>query len=104
MAQYDGLAARYGGEEFCIILADNHHQNILNVAEEIRESIEKLHISNNIDDRDWLTVSIGVVVVDDKLADVEKFNFSDVLQHADEQLYLAKQAGRNTVRVAKFGD
>ena len=104
MAQYDGLAARYGGEEFCIILADNHHQNILNVAEEIRESIEKLHISNNIDDRDWLTVSIGVVVVDDKLADVEKYNFSDVLQHADEQLYLAKQAGRNTVRVAKFGD
>ncbi|MGI2110028.1 diguanylate cyclase [Shewanella frigidimarina] len=104
MAQYDGLAARYGGEEFCIILADNNHQNILNVAEEIRESIEKLHISNNIDDRDWLTVSIGVVVVDDKLADVEKYNFSDVLQHADEQLYLAKQAGRNTAKVTKFGD
>ncbi|AZG71407.1 diguanylate cyclase [Shewanella livingstonensis] len=104
MAQYDALAARYGGEEFCIILPDNHHQNILKVAEDIRESIEELQISNNIDDRKWLTVSIGVVVVDDKLANIGKYNFSDVLQYADEQLYLAKQAGRNTVRVAKFGD
>tara|TARA_R110002050_G_scaffold38916_1_gene95681 strand:+ start:275 stop:1837 length:1563 start_codon:yes stop_codon:yes gene_type:complete len=104
MAPYDALASRYGGEEFCIILADNHYQNILKVAEEIRESIEQLQIPNKIDGRNWVTVSIGVVVVNDKLAGVQKYNFSDVLQHADEQLYLAKQTGRNTVIVARFSN
>ncbi|WP_350998393.1 diguanylate cyclase [Shewanella sp. TB7-MNA-CIBAN-0143] len=104
MARYDALASRYGGEEFCIILTENNHHNILKVAEVIRESIEQLQIPNHIDGRNWVTVSIGVVVVDDNLADIEKYNFSDALQHADEQLYLAKQAGRNTVSVTRFSD
>lgn len=102
VAGYDALVARFGGEEFCIIFAENDSGTLLKIAENICKAIEQLHIPNKVGNRHWVTVSIGGVVVNTLVADAAKYHFSDVLQQADEQLYLAKLAGRNTVKLQLF--
>lgn len=90
----DDLVARYGGEEFVFILSNAAHDDGVVLAERIRQEVEKAkipHSGNKVSE--VLTVSAGVATMtpnnhDDCYALVHK---------ADEQLYLAKNGGRNQV-------
>lgn len=82
------MVARWGGEEFVILLRDCALQDGLKIAEEIRATIADTPFM----DAGVVTVSIGVAEAhpDDDL--------TSWVVRADEALYEAKRAGRNTVR------
>ena len=92
-AREHDIAFRYGGEEFLIFVTHIDAQHLASVAERIRQAIENLTIT-------WqehlipITLSIGCHWV--------KFNELDqpleqILQQADQNLYHAKENGRNQV-------
>jgi len=86
------VASRYGGEEFLVLLPECPFDAALRRAERMREEVAKLEL--RYDDRPLgpVTVSLGVAVFPDHASESE-----ELLRHADEALYLAKQAGRNRV-------
>ena len=85
-------AARYGGEEFTLILPETHLEDTLQVAEKIRAEIKECTFGTTT--RPFsLTVSIGV-------SSNSKKDYSDwreMLQDADQALYLAKNKGKDRV-------
>lgn len=87
-----GIAARIGGEEFLVFVRGRSAQDINNLAEQIRENVESLHISRGT--AGVITVSVGV----DVRYATEDINLQGLYGRADRALYQAKQAGRNCVR------
>jgi diguanylate cyclase (GGDEF)-like protein len=85
------FAARYGGEEFVVILEDTLLDGATGVAERIRTAV--LEAGLQAPGGAMLTVSVGVA------ARRPGESAPDVLRHADEALYYAKDAGRNRVAV-----
>lgn len=85
---------RVGGEEFCIILPDADSTAGCAVAERIRQRIAKITTSDFLDGQP-LTVSIGVCQVRDSHA-----SFFEVLNEADQALFVAKRTGRNRVHLS----
>jgi len=86
-------AARYGGEEFAVILRHTRVNDAVNLANQIRTCIEsrKLIKKSTGEILGAITVSIGVA---------EAFtgdSGEELIQHADQCLYRAKQTGRNRV-------
>jgi diguanylate cyclase (GGDEF)-like protein len=82
---------RFGGEEFVVLLPETNLDMAVNVAERIRDSLEKTVIP--IEEKQVkITASIGVSTyqLEDQKIDV-------VLQRADQALYQAKNQGRNRV-------
>jgi diguanylate cyclase (GGDEF)-like protein len=123
MRSYD-LAGRFGGEEFAVLLPQTREDQALAIAERLRTVIAALSVPvthhdvshNGSDDhsddgggshRDdsgendpagtcvRVTVSIGVAALDRVGPEL-----TTLLAAADAALYRAKQAGRNTTRVA----
>jgi len=93
MTRSQDLLGRYGGEEFLLLLRTTPLRLAVEIAERIRQAIEKLPITfdgNTIP----VTVSLGVASLDStsKTGD-------DLLAHADKALYDAKNQGRNRVCV-----
>ena len=84
------VAARYGGEEFGVLLHETNEVGAMTLAERIRAKVEAATFSGGLK----LTISIGVAATDDDA------QFTALLEKADQALYAAKQAGRNTVRAA----
>lgn len=87
------LVARFGGEEFAILLADTDMSGAYVVAEQIRQAvfsgvIKDLHNKKVLD---HISISLGIAQFDP--SDLT----NDILQRADEALYLAKKRGRNRV-------
>jgi two-component system, cell cycle response regulator len=94
---YD-LAGRYGGEEFLLILPGCNLKPAIQRAEQLRLSVchdTLLTLFGKI----AITLSLGVTVnsVDSDLA------VEELLQQADQALYLAKQKGRNCVQAFSPG-
>jgi two-component system cell cycle response regulator len=87
----DEVFARYGGEEFVIVLPETGLPGALNLAENLRERVEK-HIFIFQAERIPVTISVGCAQLakDDRTA-------PDLIQRADEKLYEAKRGGRNRV-------
>jgi diguanylate cyclase (GGDEF)-like protein len=83
------FAARYGGEEFVIILEDTTLSGALEVAERVRAAVVATGIQ--LPTGAPLTVSAGVAVRH------PSESADDLLHHADDALYRAKDAGRNRV-------
>lgn len=84
------VVARYGGEEFLMLV---HTQNLAaarQLAEGIRRLVEVTPVTAGLS----LTISIGLAEVLASDSDA-----SEALKRADDQLYVAKAAGRNCVRV-----
>ena len=93
------LAARYGGEEFVAVLSRTDAANAYRMAEEIRTEVEALGIPHEGSDVcAVVTVSLGVATA---IPGVDG-DASDLLDHADEALYRAKELGRNRVAVASL--
>lgn len=89
------IAARYGGEELAMVLYQASGEQASLVAEQIRDSIEKMRIEHRAAaGRGVVTVSIGVCAAEITLDRTPEM----LLQQADEALYAAKLAGRNAVR------
>lgn len=81
------IFARFGGEEFIILIPETKLEGAVNIAEKIRLAIENtIHPMN-----EKVTVSIGVI------ERKENEYLDDVYKRVDQQLYLAKNSGRNCV-------
>ncbi|MBD1548380.1 PAS domain S-box protein [Roseibium aggregatum] len=88
---------RVGGEEFCIILDSTEGDDALMVCERIRQQVVE---QCQVEPITWdITCSMGLATV--AKADVE---FSTLMQHADQALYRAKEAGRNRCLFFKAED
>jgi diguanylate cyclase (GGDEF)-like protein len=85
------LAARYGGEEFAVLLEDTGVEGAMQVAERIRSEVEALVL--DFEGKPVrVTLSIGIA---SWAEDGEEK--ADLIDHADQGLYYAKEHGRNQV-------
>jgi diguanylate cyclase len=82
------LLGRWGGEEFIVLTLNRTPQQAMDLAENLRTGVSNLII----DGIAGITVSIGIAYSN------EAHSNSDVFKIADQRLYAAKQAGRNTIR------
>jgi diguanylate cyclase (GGDEF)-like protein len=87
----EDLVARYGGEEFLLAFSDIDAWSATRMCERLREGVER---------EDWseiapgmsITVSAGVAARSDSV------DVHELIDRADQQLYRAKQSGRNRVK------
>jgi diguanylate cyclase (GGDEF)-like protein len=84
---------RYGGEEFCIVTSGLDREEAGQFAEKLRHGIRALDIENQQSPHQHLTASAGFWCV----SDLREITPSALLLNADNALYRAKDAGRNTV-------
>ncbi|VVD91650.1 diguanylate cyclase [Pandoraea communis] len=87
------MVARYGGEEFAVVLPDTDAAGAAAVAEQVRRDVERLHIAHVGSAAGQITVSVGAATGVAGACD----SADAVLKAADEQLFIAKQSGRNRV-------
>jgi diguanylate cyclase (GGDEF)-like protein len=82
-------AARFGGEEFVVLLREVDQATAQSLAERIRSTLESSTIGYGSLDIS-VKVSIGIAIIDPADRDVQ-----DMIERADQGLYLAKNTGRN---------
>ena len=88
----EDLFARYGGEEFALVLVESNHEQAVEVAERIRATVAQLPFSfESLPIR--VTLSAGVATTNGETP----ITATDLLKQADDNLYRAKNAGRNRV-------
>ncbi|RLB18493.1 MAG: diguanylate cyclase response regulator [Thermoplasmata archaeon] len=90
--------SRYGGEEFLVVLPETPLQGAVLVAERLRSSVAETTMVTAAGDL-HITASFGVTGF---FPDTPESSVSPdtIIKIADEQLYQAKDGGRNTVRSA----
>lgn len=84
------IACRYGGEEFAVILSNVNRDNIYAAYERFREMVSKQPFEYE-SKQFQITVSIGIAFSNDAKS------INDLLAHADQALYQAKDTGRNKI-------
>lgn len=84
------VAARYGGEEFVVMLPETDATGAMAMCERLRAQVAETPFEISADNRQMLTVSIGIAVYprDAGAADA-------LIAAADKALYAAKHQGRN---------
>ena len=87
----EDIIGRLGGEEFCVILVGISAADAVILAERIRAEIANLPIE--FEGQSIAVTSSFGLVPPELLQD----NFDQVLKHADEMMYQAKNGGRNQV-------
>lgn len=91
------FGARYGGDEFLICLTETTAEGATLFCERLRKSIENYEFVSG-EDRETLTASIGVAVLDPQVM----IDARSLVRRADQCLYEAKQKGRNCVELYDF--
>jgi diguanylate cyclase (GGDEF)-like protein len=84
------MLGRYGGEEFLVILPETNLSGALDVSKRIKQAISEINI-----DGITCTASLGVA------ANCGVDSVATMMDHADDALYAAKDAGRNLTRAWK---
>lgn len=83
------IVGRYGGEEFLILIPDADEEKVINLAEIIRDNIEKAKI---LGEKRPITVSVGAAIVGN-----EVLNSNEIINRVDRALYKSKNTGKNKV-------
>jgi diguanylate cyclase (GGDEF)-like protein/PAS domain S-box-containing protein len=87
--------ARFGGEEFAVILADTDRNAALELAERIRQTVERRCLEHRGNPPGRITVSIGCAT----LIPQRGSHADSLIEVADQALYEAKRGGRNRIAV-----
>ncbi len=88
--------ARYGGEEFVVILPSTNSDGAKIVAEQLRQTVSSLNIKHEYSTvSSCVSISLGIAIYRAN----DKFSTKDIINNADQCLYLAKSNGRNRVEV-----
>ena len=97
------VAGRYGGEEFLLIYEDSEKDQVLNIVERLRQSIEdhefkKIGSNGSPLDGEYInvTMSFGIALLNDPSIE----NSTEILSMADAALYQSKESGRNRVTIS----
>jgi len=85
----EDIVARWGGEEFIILLPFTSKQSAQSVAENLKNYIHNIILP----DGQALTCSFGIASY------VENIELEAWIERADKALYVAKESGRNCVKV-----
>ncbi|MCU7726797.1 diguanylate cyclase [Actinoplanes sp. KI2] len=93
------VAFRQGGEEFVVLLPETDAYGGVIVAERLGAAVRDRPVSIDVGGVIPVTVSIGVAVFPEHGKTAQ-----EVLQAADDALYAAKSAGRDTYRLADTAD
>lgn len=91
------LIGRYGGDEFVILLPGSSCDRARQIAERLRANLARQTLATakgNVP----LTLSMGIA----ELVEIATLSFDDLLVHADQALYAAKNSGRD--RVVAYSD
>ncbi len=91
MVRQIDFIGRYGGEELAIVLAETDREQASFAAERIRQAIES-SVIKAYDEELKVTVSIGISAFPDNTE-----HMRDLIEMADQALYLAKETGKNKV-------
>ncbi len=89
----EDLLIRYGGEEFVIITRGIPPEGASALGERVRQTIEEMAMEKPEGESISITASIGAVTVSDPTG----IDGHRLLRESDENLYKAKEAGRNRV-------
>jgi diguanylate cyclase (GGDEF)-like protein/PAS domain S-box-containing protein len=81
---------RWGGDEFLLLIPETSSEEAKQAVERIRQSLCKVVVGDNTP----IQCSIGISVLSKPNESVD-----DIISRADEALFLAKEAGRNQVKV-----
>lgn len=95
----EDIACRYGGEEFTVIIPEADIASIARRAAEILVRVRALDLQFRNKTLGHLTLSIGVAISPHHGTDNQT-----LISAADEALYIAKEEGRDQVRVAALPD
>ena len=93
------FVARYGGEEFIAVLPNTDLHGAMDVAEQIRKSVEEMTVPCPDGLASKITVSIGVNTQSQR----EFCTTDEFISGADTALYDVKEKGRNGVGHAMRG-
>jgi diguanylate cyclase (GGDEF)-like protein len=86
------VVGRYGGDEFLVLLPRAGAREALRTAERVRQSVEKLEVTDRAGGRVPMTVSVGVVATVPSHGDVLQY-----LDLADQALRRSKGLGKNCI-------
>ncbi|MGL4506007.1 MAG: membrane-associated sensor domain-containing protein [Aeromonas sobria] len=90
------LVARYGGEEFVLLLPNTDSEAATAVAQRLQDGLASLQLEHLASDvAPWVTVSQGIASI------VSGEGANQLLERADQAIYLAKASGRNQFCVAE---
>ena len=89
------LPGRLGGEEFLVILPNTSLQGAVQLAEVLRQGIETTGFQSTSGQAITITISLGVC----EHGQMQAPQSDDMINAADQALYLAKRNGRNRVEV-----
>ena len=84
------IAARYGGEEFVLLMPETGESKAFLCADKLRKLVASANFRHD-NKTDKMTVSIGVASISNCM------DYDEMLDRADQALYIAKQSGRNQV-------
>lgn len=88
------LVSRYGGEEFVVLLPDTDFSGASRIAEKMRRSIAGLKIPHKGSEVDAVvTMSFGIAAI----IPGSDIAVDDLINMADQALYVAKEKGRNRI-------
>jgi two-component system, cell cycle response regulator len=96
LRQYDSVG-RWGGEEFLIVLPNTESEEAFQIAERLRLSIARAEMDLGVGEALCLRMSLGVT----STSLGNNLNLDLLVNQADVALYLAKNNGRNQVKVFK---
>jgi diguanylate cyclase (GGDEF)-like protein/PAS domain S-box-containing protein len=89
------LVARYGGEEFAVIIPEIDMETGIKLAEKMRRNVIELNLAHEASSvARNVTISAGLAT----LVPDQNTTMSVLIEHADNELYKAKETGRNNVQ------
>jgi len=92
-AEGEKMAARFGGEEFTLVIPGGDIEQALNLAETIHDAVAKLVLIRKKDKARLPGISISVGAASIRQGEGPE----ELLERADQALYLAKHQGRDQV-------